>query len=286
MVSPQAKRQVVMYLEGTHGLSQRRACGMVSLHRSVGRYVFKKKISDEVMKERLLAHAYTRPRFGYRRLGMLLRHQEKVKINDKRIYRLYKELGLSVKRRKGRKKALGARRPMLTPSKPVQRWSLDFVHDALADGRKLRILTIIDDFSREALCCHVAPSINGRQVASILKSLFQQKGKPTMIVSDNGTEFTSQAVLTFAHQEDILWHYIAPGKPTQNAFIESFNGKLRDECLNQHWFTNLSHAQHILEEWRQDYNHVRPHTALKGQTPNQINLIAKYNSPTYSHHNL
>lgn len=205
------------------------------------------------------------------------------------VYRLYKELRLKIKHRKGRKKALGTRQPMVIPLRPNERWSLDFVQDALADGRRLRILTIIDDFSRETLCCYVAFSITEQHVAIILKTLFHQQGKPIMIVSDNGTEFTSRAILKFVQEEKIQWYYIAPGKPTQNAFIESFNGRLRDECLNQYWFKNIEHARQIIEEWRYDYNHVRSHTSLKGKTPKQMNekiellsLIAKGQSQGYS----
>ena len=177
---------------------------------------------------------------------------------------------------------------MVIPLRPNERWSLDFVQDALADGRRLRILTIIDDFSRETLCCYVAFSITEQHVAIILKTLFHQQGKPIMIVSDNGTEFTSRAILKFV-QEEKYNGIILPGKPTQNAFIESFNGQLRDECLNQYWFKNIEHARQIIEEWRYDYNHVRSHTSLKGKTPKQMNekiellsLIAKGQSQGYS----
>jgi len=257
------------YIQESHDLSQRHACRLIGMSRSVGRYKSKDKIQDTHVKERLYTHSSHRPRFGYRRLTLLLRLQDGLLVNHKRVYRLYKALVLTVKRRKGRKKALGSRQLAYVPTRPNERWSLDFVHDALYDGRKLKLLNIIDDYSREALCIYVSTSISGHQVATFLSQLIGKRGKPHLIVSDNGTEFTSKAILSFCEAHGLHWHYIAPGKPTQNAFVESFNGRLRDECLNQHWFKTLPHAQAILDAWGEDYNTTRPHTSLKGKTPNQ-----------------
>lgn len=188
-------------------------------------------------------------------------------MNHKKVYRLYAEAGLKVARRGGRKKALGMRRPMTAPERINQNWSLDFVSDALWNGRRIRMLTIVDGFTKECLRIAVDTSLGGERVARELKQLILERGMPEEIVSDNGTEFTSKAILGFAYENKINWHYIEPGKPIQNAFIESFNGKLRDECLNENWFSSLEEAKKIIEEWRRDYNEQRPHTALGGLTP-------------------
>ena len=207
-----------------------------------------------------------RRRFGYRRLGILL-ECEGLKANHKKIYRLYSEEGLAVKRRRGRKRAIGTRTPMVMPDGPNERWSLDFVSDALSDGRRIRTLCIVDDFTREALAIVVDVTLSGLRVARELTKLIMRRGKPKMIVSDNGTELTSHAILKWSQDTGIEWHYIAPGKPTQNAFVESFNGRLRDECLNEHLFGSLHEARRIIEAWRIDYNTQRPHTSLGGLAP-------------------
>ena len=186
-------------------------------------------------------------------------------MNHKRVYRIYKELGLQVRRRKGRKRAIGTRASLTALTGVNQRWSLDFVSDALSDGRKFRILTVVDDYSRECLALVADTSISGQRLARELTQLIEIRGKPNLIVSDNGTEMTSKAILKFQEDTKVGWHYIAPGKPHQNGFIESFNGKLRDECLNETLFESLTHAKDILELWKDDYNYVRPHSALKGK---------------------
>ena len=191
-------------------------------------------------------------------------------MNRKKLLRLYREEGLAVRRRTGRKRALGTRAPMTVPDGPNQRWSLDFVSDAFTDSRRFRILCIIDDFSRECLALVADTSLSGARVARELDRIIGKRGKPKTIVSDNGTEQTSMAILQWSQDRSIEWHYIAPGKPTQNAFVESFNGRLRDECLNETLFTGLRHARIELATWRQDYNRVRPHSAHNGKTPAEI----------------
>ena len=207
-----------------------------------------------------------RRRFGYRRIGVLL-ERKGMRMNHKKLYRLYREEGLSVKRRRGRKRARGTRSPMPVAAYPNARWSLDFLADSFGPSRKFRILAVIDDCSRENLCLIADTSISGARVARELDALVRIYGKPGCIVSDNGTEFTSRAILRWADQNAIPWHYIDPGKPQQNAFIESFNGSLRDELLNEEIFDTLDDARRKLALWRYDYNTVRPHSSLGNKTP-------------------
>jgi len=217
--------------------------------------------------ERLKALAEERRRFGYRRLHVLLRREGHA-VNKKRVQRLYREERLTVRRRGGRKRAMGTRRPMVTPLAPDQRWSLDFVSDQLTDGRRFRILAVVDDCTRECLALVADTSISGRRVARELDDIIRRRGKrPDTIVSDNGTELTSNAILGWADETGVGWHYIAPGKPQQNGFIESFNGRLRDELLNETLFRSLPHARAVLEAWRHDYNTERPHSKLGWMTP-------------------
>ena len=196
--------------------------------------------------------------------------REGVLVNHKKVYRLYREEKLAVRGRRGRKRALGTRSPMVLPDGKNQRWSLDFVSDALRDGRRIRVLAIVDDFTRECLGLVVDTSLSGVRVARELDRLTQTRGRPSSIVSDNGTELTSRAMLSWQLETGVGWHYIQPGKPQQNGFIESFNGRLRDECLNETLFSNMSEARRIIEAWRVDYNEERPHTSLHGLTPNEF----------------
>jgi putative transposase len=172
-----------------------------------------------------------------------------------------------VRRRGGRKRALGTRAPMTIPQGPNQRWSLDFVSDALADSRRFRILAVVDDFSRECLCLVADTSLSGMRVGRELDTIIAERGRPAMCVSDNGTELTSMAILRWSQDSRVEWHYIAPGKPQQNAFVESFNGRLRDELLNETLFTSLAHVREALATWKDDYNTVRPHSALGNLAP-------------------
>jgi putative transposase len=214
----------------------------------------------------LAAH---RRRFGYRRLHLLLK-REGVEVNHKKLFRIYRDERLTVRKRGGRKRALGTRAPMTVPLAKNERWSLDFVSDALGCGRRFRILCVVDDFTRECLALLADTSLSGARVARELDALVKTRGRPAMVVSDNGTELTSMAMLRWQEETGVAWHYIQPGKPQQNGFVESFNGRLRDELLNETLFGSLGLARRIIEDWRIDYNGERPHTSLNGLTPNEF----------------
>ena len=246
-------------------LSQRRACHLAGIDPRVYRYRSRRP-DDDVIRGRLRELASERRRFGYRRLHILLK-REGFHINWKKLYRIYKEERLTVRKRGGRKRAMGTRSPMTIPQGANQRWSLDFVSDALLDSRRFRVLCVIDDFTRECLAAVVDNSISGIRVARELDRIAEYRGYPCMVVSDNGTELTSNAMLKWQEDRKVEWHYIAPGKPMQNGFVESFNGRLRDECLNEHLFTSYNHARKVISAWRQDYNQERPHSSLDGLTP-------------------
>ncbi len=247
------------------GCSQRRACGLAGIDPRVYRYR-PRRSDDAEVRARLKHLADARRRFGYRRLHVLLR-REGFALNRKKLYRLYREERLTVRRRGGRKRALGTRAPMVVPQGPNQRWSLDFAADSLACGRRFRILCVIDDFSRECLAAVVDTSLSGQRVARELDRIGERRGWPGMVVSDNGTELTSHAILAWSRDRRVEWHYIAPGKPMQNGFAESFIGRLRDECLNEHLFHGLASARRLIEAWRRDYNHHRPHSSLGQLSP-------------------
>jgi putative transposase len=252
----------------TRDYSQRRACRLIGLAPKVYRYRTRRS-DDGALRARLRALALVRRRFGYWRLYLVLR-REGLLVNHKKVYRIYREEKLAIRKRGGRKRALGTRAPMALPDGRNQRWSLDFVSDALRDGRRFRVLAIVDDFTRECLSLVVDTSLSGARVARELDRLIEVRGHPCSIVSDNGTELTSRAMLRWQLATSVGWHYIQPGKPQQNAFIESFNGRLRDECLNETLFSTLHEARRIIEAWRVDYNNERPHTSLNGLTPNEF----------------
>lgn len=265
MVGPAAKREGVAHLQALMGLSERRACSIVNADRKMIRYRSCRP-PDTELRIQLHDLANQRKRFGYRRLFVLLRKSgEPSGIN--RIYRLYREEGLTVRKRRARRRAVGTRAPILVEAVANARWSLDFVHDQLVCGRRFRILNIVDDVTRECLAAIPDTSISGRRVARALTALIERRGKPGMIVSDNGTEFTSNAMLAWAQDNRITWHFIAPGKPMQNGFCESFNGRMRDELLNESLFLGLDHARVKIAAWVDDYNHERPHSALGYLTP-------------------
>ena len=222
--------------------------------------------ADAAVRARLRELAAVRRRFGYRRLLVLMR-REGLTMNHKKFRRLYREERLQVRRRGGRKRALGTRAPLTIPSGPNQRWSLDFLSDAFVDGRRFRILAVVDDFTRECLALVADTSLPGLRVVRELEAIVARRGRPAMCVSDNGTELTGMAVLRCCQEIRIEWHYIAPGKPTQNAFIERFNGRLRDELLNETLFTSLTQARAVLAAWKDDYNNVRPHSSIGNLPP-------------------
>ena len=265
MVTPAARREAAAHLRQVHGVSQRRACQAMGVDRSSVRYRSRRP-DDGLIRSRLRDIAAVRRRFGYRRLHILLR-REGLLLNHKKLRRLYAEERLQVRRRGGRKRALGTRAPLALPQGPNQRWSLDFVHDQLSDGRRFRILAVVDDFTRECLTLVADTSLSGLRVGRELDAIVARRGKPTACVSDNGNELTSMAILRWSQETGVEWHYIAPGKPQQNAFIESFNGRLRDELLNETLFSSLAHARAALAEWRLDYNTVRPHSSLGNLSP-------------------
>ena len=264
MVTPAAKREAA-HVRLAFELSERRACRMIDCVRMTVRYCSRRP-PDTKLRERLKALAHERRRFGYRRLLVLLRWEGFI-VNHKRLFRLYREERLMVRRRGGRKRALGTRAPMLAPQCANDRWSVDFVADQFIDGRRLRIFVVVDDCTRECLALVADSSISGLRVARELNRLLADRGKPKMIVSDNGTELTSNAILQWADDHKVAWHYIAPGKPEQNAFAESFIGRLRDELLNETLFRSLAHTRAVLEIWRADYNNNRPHSRLSWMSP-------------------
>ena len=259
-----ARRDAALRAMRDHDISQRRACALVGVDPKTVRRE-RSPDNPEIRKE-MGKIAETRRRFGYRRIGILL-ERKGITMNHKKLYRLYREEGLSVRCRRGRKRARGSRSPMPQALLPNQRWSMDFVSDTFGASRRFRILAVNDDCCRENLALIADTSISGDRVTRELDALVRLYGKPASIVTDNGTEFTSKAVLKWAKDNGVEWHYIDPGKPQQNGFIESFNGSLRDECLNEEIFDTLADARRTLALWRYDYNNVRPHSSLGGMTP-------------------
>jgi len=251
-----------------HGLSERRATGLLEIDRSSLRYVSKRP-SDAAERALLKEIAAERRRFGYRRLREMARRRGVV-MNLKKVYRLYKEERLTVRRRGGRKRAIGTRAPLAKAARPNAIWVLDFMSDTLETGRRFRVFNVEDQFTRRGLGVEIDTSLPGRRIVRVLDRLVALWGKPAMIVSDNGTELTCNAMLKWTTEQSIAWHYIQPGKPMQNGFMESFNGKLRDECLNEHVFGSLAEARRLIEAWRVDYNEVRPHSSLAYQTPEEF----------------
>jgi len=265
MVTPAARREAAAHLTQVHGVSQRRACEVIGADRASVRYRSRRP-DDGALRIRMRELAAERRRFGYRRLYVLLRLEGYV-VNRKKMQRLYREEGLMVRRRRGRRRATGMRAPLAAITLPNERWSLDFVHDQFTSGRRFRILNIVDDATRECLAAIADTSISGKRVVRELEALITRRGRPKVIVSDNGTELTSNAVLAWSGIRGVGWHYIAPGKPMQNGFVESFNGRMRDELLNETLFFALAHARAAIARWVADYNERRPHSALGYQTP-------------------
>jgi putative transposase len=245
-----------------------RACGLIGISRSLYRYQAKRP-ADQELRERLCELAAQKRRYGYRRLHVLL-CREGWEINRKRTYRVYHEAGLMVRKRK-RKRIAGVERQIkVAPSAPNESWSMDYVSDGLADGRRLRCLNVVDDFTKECLAIEVDSSLPGQRVVSVLERLAERRGLPMSVTVDNGPEFAGKVLDEWAYRQGLRLSFIQPGKPQQNAYIESFNGKFRDECLNEHWFVSMRHARQVIEDWRQEYNSQRPHSSLGYLTPNQF----------------
>lgn len=259
-----AKRAAVAQARTRVGVSERRACRLVGLSRATARYRPTRPVPVALI-ERLEALAYERSRWGYRRLHILLQ-REGFAVNKKRVYRLYREAGLAVRRRR-RKRVAVVRQPLPLPIRPNLRWSMDFMQDVLVSGRRFRILTIVDDCSRRCPALVADTSLPALRVIRELERLEASRGLPEWLVVDNGPEFAGRDLDAWAYQRGIRLCFIRPGKPIENAFVESFNGRFRDECLNEHWFTSLADARQTIERWRLDYNHVRPHSALDNLTP-------------------
>lgn len=249
-----------------HGASERRACRLAKIDRNVVHYKPKLRPEDDHIRIRLRELAEERRRFGYRRLYVLLR-REGVMANRKRVYRIYREERLTVRKRKRKRIAQARDRKIEAPRRPNQLWAMDFVSDVVAGGRRIRTLTVVDAFTREALALEVDTSITGDRVSRVLDEIGEHRGFPETIQVDNGPEFRGLVLDHWAYTRKVELAFIDPGKPTQNAYIESFNGRLRDECLNQHWFASLREARRLIQSWQEDYNERRPHSSLGYMAP-------------------
>ncbi len=264
-MKPAQKRAVVRFFRVGFRVSERRACRVAGVARSSCRY--RSVARDQTaLRVRLRDLAAARVRYGYRRLHVLLR-REGWRVNHKRVYRLYREEGLGIRVKRRRKRVAAPRVPPAPARRPNERWSLDFLTDSLADGRHFRVLTVVDNVSRVSPAIEVGGSLTGERVVAVLERLKRTVGMPERIAIDNGPEFVSKALDAWAYRNGVGLEFSRPGKPTDNAFAESFNGHFRAECLDQHWFASLEEARQTIEAWRVGYNHERPHRALAQQTP-------------------
>jgi putative transposase len=252
-----------------YAMSERRACRLLKLARSTKRYQSRRSELDQALKEQLRAWAEKRPRFGYRRLWAEL-VRAGWRINPKRVHRLYRQEGMALRCRRRRKflRRVGVAAP--SPMRRNQRWSMDFVSDSMASGQTVRVLTVVDDYTRECLAMETDTSLSGWRVRRVLDRITGERGRPEAIVVDNGPEFRGRAMESWSEQRGVRLNFIEPGKPVQNAFVESFNGRLRDECLNANWFLNVGDARRRIEAWRWHYNTERPHSSLDYRTPNEF----------------
>ncbi len=269
MVTPAARREATRFFRDRRGHSERVACELASYSRSSFRRRSLRAEADEPLRERLLELAAERPRFGYRRLHVMLL-REGWEINRKRVYRVYRELGLAVRRKKRKRVAQANRLPRVVPISADLQWSMDFMRDTLSDGRVFRTLNVVDDATRECLAIEVDTSLSGQRAARVLDRIAEKRGSyPDRLVLDNGPECTSKALDQWAYEHGVTLAFIRPGKPIETCFVESFNGRFRDECLNLHWFLDLYDARKRIEAWRLDYNHQRPHSSLGNLTPKE-----------------
>jgi putative transposase len=268
MVSPQAKREAVSVLMTERDFGVTRACGLLRISRSLYRYRSRRPACAKLC-ERIREIAEHKRRYGYRRIYVRLR-REGWQVNRKRVYRLYREAGLLVRRRKRKRIGLVERKPLPKPAAANISWSMDFVSDGLADGRRLRCLNVVDDCTRECVAIEVDTSITGSRVKAVLERLADTRGLPKSITVDHGPEFEGQALDAWAYEHAVQLSFIRPGKPNENAYIESFNGKFRDECLNEHWFVTMAQARRIIEAWRIEYNTERTHSSLGDLTPQEF----------------
>ena len=251
----------------TKGLSERRGLEVVRMSASSLRYQ-PRPDHNQALRQRIVALAQRHRRYGVGMIYLKLRQAGEL-VNHKRIERLYGLEKLQIRRRRRKKVPVADRQPLIRPGQANEMWSVDFVFDRIASGRTLKCLVIVDDATHEAVAIVPEHTIGGDHLTRILDGVCSVRGKPTVIRSDNGPEFTGKAMLSWAHRNGVTLRLIEPGKPNQNAYVESFNGRLRDECLNEHWFTSLSHARAVIEQWRREYNEERPKKSLGGLTPAQ-----------------
>ena len=261
------------HLKEGYSVSLRRACRVLQMNTSSYYYESKPR-EDGELRAALKEAATQRKRWGYRMLTQKLR-RDGFSDNHKRVYRIYREEGLQVPMRRKRKASLWRGEKAAPPVGINERWSMDFVSDQLASGRRIRMLTIVDDHTRECLAIEVDTSLSGNRVCRVLDRLIGGRGRPKGLLMDNGPEFTSKALDRWGYENEVKLHHIQPGKPVQNAFVESFNGTLRNECLNEHWFLDLLEAQELVENWRIDYNTERPHSSLGGMPPGEFATDAR-----------
>ena len=281
MVTTEQRRRVVTHLLAAYPVSARRALRLVGLSRSRWHERPQRAARDAPIRERLKALAKLRPRFGYKRLHVLLR-REGVVINLKRVYRLYCEERLMVRRHRA-KQVMAPRGPLPAPTRPNERWGMDFIHDACVDGRRFRCLTMVDEFTRECPRIETDTSLPAARVIAALEQLAAERGLPESVVVDYGPEFISRRLDIWAYQHGVELVFIRPGKPVENAYIESFHARFRDECLAARWFLDLPDARDQIEQWRQDYNEVRPHSSLGNRTPREFTEAYQRSCPITSH---
>lgn len=270
MVGPKAKRRALEVVREKFGLSIRQSCRILGLRQSTYHYRPKRVRDDSELRAKILEIVAKKPSYGKAMVVWRLRERMGIKDNHKRIGRIYRELGLQMHKRRKSRKITRPKMLLEVPSKPNQLWAMDFVSDSFASGRRFRVLTLKDLFTHEALALHVDLSITGERVAEVLDRVRLSRGLAPAIVCDNGSEYVSKAMDQWAYRNNVELKFIQPGKPMQNGFIESFNGRLRHDCLNQHWFEDLKQAREIIEAWRVEYNTDRPNTALGRKTPEEF----------------
>lgn len=268
MVTPDAKREVVAFFHSEYRMTERQACRVAGTCRGTYRYR-RKPDKNNRLRKALRRLAQKHRRYGVRRLYLMLR-REGWHVNHKRVERLYRQERLILRLKRRKKRLVICRVPLPKPDKPNQVWSIDFVHDALADGKPFRCLTMVDDASRWSPAIEVAHSISGWRVTRVLDRLALVRGLPQILRVDNGPEFRGKALAQWAVAHNVLLYFTTPGRPMENGFVESFNDKFRQECLNDRWFTSLAQAGREIEKWRQEYNTRRPHSALGGIPPREI----------------
>ncbi len=269
MVGPKVKREVVEFLTREKKLKPHRACQLVGLESSTYYYKSYSSREDKALRENLVKHSRERIRWGFPRMLVLVR-RDGFKDNHKRVKRIYQEANLQLTKRPKKKMRNHLRLTLPQAERPNHIWSMDFVSEELFDLKRFRCFTLVDDFTHESLCIEADRNLPSEKIVGFLNLLKTTRGLPEIITCDNGPEFISQNIDVWAYQNKVQIKFIQPGKPTQNAFIESFNGKFRDECLNQHWFLNLADARKEIEIWRNDYNENRPHRSLNMKTPNEF----------------